>query len=444
MEKIIESIIAKDLQPDDVEAVIFHDPCSDGRASELIARKFLSEKFPDKIVKYYPMSIGAYPPEGLENKNVLICDYSYRKDILDNLLGKVNKLLIIDHHLSAQQDLQQIDDKHKIFSMDYSGAMLTWFYFYKDLPPPLLIQYIQDRDLWTKKLPYTDDFVSWFYTLPLTYEEYIKYLDDDLLLQMIKLKGIAYRELNEINIKKSVDNAIPKFCKIKNKYYIVCYCNDPNLKSDIGNQIFNKYDLIDFSAVYSINDSTNSTSFSLRSTNKHSDVSEIAFGLGGGGHRNASGVKINYVTNYLPGKMFDNGEIYTQLDNVYYDILEMKGKNYDVVYMPSSVYEYELGTYLLQPKYKIKNKYTIDDSIVELDKDVQVCQCILNKKNNDKTYNLINFAIIYSYNIDKDITKFTIISHESIKSIDFGVNINNPIKLKGLHKKLSFDPNLMI
>lgn len=146
-----------------------------------------------------------------------------------------------------EKDLADIHDKHKIFSMNFSGAMLTWFYFYPKIKPPLLIEYIQDRDILTKKLPYTDVFVSWFYTLPLTYEEYIKYLDEELLLEMIKIKGISYRELNDINIKQSVEYAVPKFYKIKDKYYIVAYYNNPNLKSDIGNKIFEKYPLIDFS-----------------------------------------------------------------------------------------------------------------------------------------------------------------------------------------------------
>lgn len=101
MEDIINSINSKDLQPDDVNVVIFHDPCSDGRASELSAKKYLSEKFPDRHVDYYPMTIGSSPPQGLEDKNVLICDYSYKKDVLIDLLSKVNKLLIIDHHKSA-------------------------------------------------------------------------------------------------------------------------------------------------------------------------------------------------------------------------------------------------------------------------------------------------------------------------------------------------------
>jgi uncharacterized protein len=120
-----ELIKTKDLQPHEVDVVIYHDPCSDGTGSAYVAYKYFTTNFPDKKITYYPMSIGSQPPTGLEGKNVLVCDYSYRKDILVNLLTKVNKLLIIDHHISAEKDLQDIDDKYKIFHMGHSGAMLT-------------------------------------------------------------------------------------------------------------------------------------------------------------------------------------------------------------------------------------------------------------------------------------------------------------------------------
>lgn len=433
MEAIIDSIKTKDLQPDDVNVVIFHSPCSDGTGSELCAKKYLNEKFPDKDVKYYPMAIGALPPQGLEGKNVLICDYSYRKDVLNDLLTKVNKLLIIDHHLSAEKDLENIDDKNKIFSMNFSGAMLTWFYFFPQIESPLLIKYIQDRDIWTKKLSHTDDFASWFYTLPMTYEEYSKYLDDDLLLEMINTKGISYGELNNINIIQAVDYAVPKFCKIKTKYYMVAYLNTTVLKSDIGNKIFNEYPLIDFSAVYSINDATDSTSFSLRSTNKHADVSKIAFDLGGGGHRNASGIKVDYVTNYLPGKIIDNGQLYSQLYNIRY---EQYNDKYNIVYMQSSVYQYELGSYLLQNKYSNKDSH------------VQVCQTLLSS-NDGQSYPTMDIAAVWSYDVVCDTTKFTVVINKSDQDkldiiSDLGFDVNEPVIYDGSHKTIPTDISLII
>ena len=57
------------------------------------------------------------------------------------------------------------------------------------------------------------------------------------------------------------------------------------------------------------------TSFSLRSTQQHEDVSAVAKCFGGGGHRNASGVSLNYVASTLPCNTYDNGELYNILEN---------------------------------------------------------------------------------------------------------------------------------
>lgn len=397
-----EIIKTKELQPYKVNTIIYHDPCSDGTGSAYGAYKYFTTNFPDIKITYHPMPIGAPPPSGLEGKNVLICDYSYKKDVLTNLLTKVNKLLIIDHHKSAEKDLQDIDDKYKIFHMGHSGAMLTWYYFFPEVKPPLMIEYIQDRDIWTKKLPNTDDFASWFHTLPLDFKEYDKYLDDDFLLEMIKVKGTSFGELNNYYVKQAVDYAVPKFCKIKDKYYFVAYVNSTVCKSDIGNKIFEKFPLIDFAAVYSISDNSDTTSFSLRSTDKHADVSEIAFSLSGGGHSCASGIRLDYVTNTI-GKVYDNGQLYKLLDNVYFGKLTCDvGIEYNVTYLHSSIHKYEFANYLMQKKYTDKDKYN-----------VQVSENLYRTKNNSNEKYKSNIVVIFDYDIPNTITECNILFDDS-------------------------------
>jgi hypothetical protein len=46
-------------------------------------------------------------------KNVLVCDLSFRKEHIPSLLAVVNKLLILDHHKSAEKDLQDLPDVYK-------------------------------------------------------------------------------------------------------------------------------------------------------------------------------------------------------------------------------------------------------------------------------------------------------------------------------------------
>ena len=75
-----------------------------------------------------------------------------------------------------------------------------------------------------------------------------------------------------------------------------------------------KYQNVNFSAVYSVNGSR--TSFSLRSMDDRTDVSTIATKYGGGGHRNASGIIVmNSIE--LPFKLVDNDKLFELLDNIY-------------------------------------------------------------------------------------------------------------------------------
>jgi oligoribonuclease NrnB/cAMP/cGMP phosphodiesterase (DHH superfamily) len=381
------------LLPDEVDYVIYHSPCTDGTTSGLAAWLYLSKRYPDRPVTYKPMVIGNPPPptDEIKGKNLLICDYSYKKDVLLDLLTKVNKLLVIDHHRSAEKDLQDIDDKYKIFDMKKSGATLTWSYFFPNLEIPLLFKYVEDRDLWLKKLPNSDNFSSAFFILPHDFLIYEKYLDDTLLLDLINVTGTKYNELNAYYSDNAVSYAVPKFCKIKGKYYLVGSVNTTILKSDIGNKIFDKYPLIDFSISYSVNDNSTSTSMSLRSTEKHIDTTKIATKYGGGGHRNASGIKLEHIANSI-GKSYDHGEIYKFLENVYYGTITINSTIVNCIYLHTTFYQYQLGKYFLQTKYKTQNKER-----------VQVGSCL------NKQTEYLFLSCIWSYDPITDSSKYLII-----------------------------------
>jgi uncharacterized protein len=435
-------IKTKYLQPECVDTVIYHNPCSDGTSSGYIAWKYFSMYFPDKHIDYYPTAVGSLPPPNLQGKNVLICDFSFRKDVLVNLLQTVNKLLIIDHHKSAEKDLKDIDDRFKLFDMGHSGAMLTWFYFFPDTEPPLMIKYVQDRDIWTKALPFTDEFTAWFYTLPLEFSEYDKYIDDKSISDMIKLKGIPYKELNDYYIKEAVDHSVPKFCKIGNKFYFVAYVNSTVCKSDIGNILFEKYPLIDFSAVYSISDTSDSTSFSLRSTKKHADVSEIAFFLGGGGHAEASGVRVPYVTNRLPGEVYNCPKFYNVFQCVYFGEINVCGTKYNIVYLPSYVYKKELSNYLLQTKYKVDRDTSNDSKEISVSQSILMSQCEAFNHVNCKCGNHIQMSAVWSFNPCTNTTSFVLSLNDELKKQKslfdelFPVNQDNEIEYSGFYQVL--------
>ena len=91
-------------------------------------------------------------------------DFSYqRNQILE--LRKTNRVVVIDHHKTAQADLEGLDDC--VFDMEHSGAVLAWQYFHKAKVPEILL-YVEDRDLWNWELPDSRAISAWLNVTPFT------------------------------------------------------------------------------------------------------------------------------------------------------------------------------------------------------------------------------------------------------------------------------------
>lgn len=399
------------MNKDNIDCVIYHKNCVDGSGSACIAWKYLSKKYPDRKVEYIP-AVHYEEPPNVDNKNVLIVDFSYSYSVLQDMISRANSILILDHHKTAYESLKNIDDKYKIFRMDMSGASLAWNYFFPNEEMPLLVKYIEDRDIWTNKLPLIEEYAAWFFTLEHDFNVYSKYFNNELFEEALKTKGTSMAKLNRYNIDRLSSYAIPKFCKIGNKYYFVSYLNSNVLKSDIGNKVISSiHPLADFSAIYSIDDRTNSTSFSLRSTNEHTDVSVIAKLYGGGGHRNASGLRISSVTNTLPCLTYEHsGSLYNSLLS-YLDTetICIDGTYYNIVIINNMLLRNKVCKYLLQTNNKYQN-----------------CSRILANKYNEEKYKttLYHFAFNWYYDSSKKKTNLRLSMNEALDNDDYIKMIN--------------------
>ncbi|MFV2004738.1 MAG: phosphohydrolase, partial [Gammaproteobacteria bacterium] len=128
---------------------IYHNNCLDGFGAAWVVRHALGEG-----VEFYKGIHQQQPPEA-SGRDVFLVDFSYKKDVLENMLKTAASITILDHHISAEKDLSALLDAGKIqglFDMNKSGAMLTWQWFNPEQQAPKLIAYIQDRDLWQFKL----------------------------------------------------------------------------------------------------------------------------------------------------------------------------------------------------------------------------------------------------------------------------------------------------
>jgi uncharacterized protein len=267
--------------------VIYHKNCNDGFGSALVAwLKFGND------AEYYPATHYTQPPN-VTNKKVFILDFSYSKEIILHMIQESSELLIIDHHISAQKALEEIPNENKIFDMTHSGATLTWKYFFPDKNIPLLLQYIEDRDIWKNELPNTKECFFGLCEIPKIFSEWSFYLNDFKIEELISNGKILCKHNNALITFISKSSYLVKEILKDNKEYNIAYLNSNVLKSDIGNFIISKlYPQANFSAIYHYDGNVNKTIFSLRSTDEKTDVSEIAKLYDGGGHRCASGLSI--------------------------------------------------------------------------------------------------------------------------------------------------------
>ncbi len=267
--------------------VIYHKNCNDGFGAALVAwLKFGNE------AEYYAASHYTVPPD-VTNKKVFILDFSYKQDIILNMIEESENLLIIDHHKSAEKELINIPNSNKIFDMNHSGATLTWKYFFPGVEIPLLLLYIEDRDIWKNELEHTKECFFGLNEIKKDFNIWKEYLNDEKIVDLIKQGSVIYNHNQDLINFLSRCSYLQTNLLLNNKSYNIAYLNSPVLKSDFGNHLMNIFPDADFSAIYHYDGSENKTVFSLRSLDSKTDVSEIAKLYNGGGHRNASGLSIN-------------------------------------------------------------------------------------------------------------------------------------------------------
>lgn len=275
------------------DIVLFHYPCQDGLTSGWIVNKFHKDQ--NIKIDLYPIQYGKeIDLDRLTQKNIIFCDFSPPKEVLDKIEKVATKITILDHHITAQNALQ--NKEYAIFDMNKSGAGLTWEYFYSTDKMPLFIEMIQDRDLWKWKIEKSREFTAGFSTACSAIDmfEFPKLFElFDELNGLNPFKFDFYIELGDI-INKSTLQKCKYFAseslKKINHYqnYNVCIVNcSTELTSDLGN-ILSSSKECDFAVLWKYNHTKEEYYVSLRSSNKV-DVSLIAKEFGGGGHKNAAG-----------------------------------------------------------------------------------------------------------------------------------------------------------
>jgi oligoribonuclease NrnB/cAMP/cGMP phosphodiesterase (DHH superfamily) len=272
--------------------------CFDGTGAKYAAWK----KFGNKA-EYIPVSYGKPCPildRVNKNTEVYILDFSYPRKDLDDMAKKVAKLIVLDHHKTAENALRGAP--YATFDMNKSGAVLAWEYFHPGEKIPTLLLNIEDGDLWKFSLKNTSSIRA---ALPLLDNSMLKWdqaaSNGKKYLELVQ-KGEVICDANRMKIEGAVKGSVKV---LPYAGYKVGVCNTTILTSEIGHAICSSKSLgVDFSMTYFF-DVNGIPVVSLRSNPGGLNVRTLAEKLGGGGHHNASGavVSTEFLTKLYEGKL---------------------------------------------------------------------------------------------------------------------------------------------
>jgi uncharacterized protein len=253
--------------------ILYHANCPDGFGAAWSAwRKFGEE------AHYLPVKHGQALPEIPDQAEVYILDFAYDRQTLIDLAARV-KLQVLDHHKTALADLEGLPFAE--FDMQRSGAVMAWQFFHPEQEIPLILQYVQDQDIWTWALPDAKEICTALGLYPMDFAVWSS-LDIDVLRKEGQIT-LRYKDQLIANLCQRVD-------WVKIQGYRVPAVNTPLFASELGNTLCLKYPEAAFAVSYS--DQKGLRKFSLRSIGEF-DVSAICGVYGGGGHRNASGFALS-------------------------------------------------------------------------------------------------------------------------------------------------------
>jgi hypothetical protein len=309
----------------------YHGHCTDGKTAAWSARHF---GVPEENL--HEVQYGEPLPEVFFAHQGTIAFLDFRPPLADlrklarSVAGR--RVFVVDHHKAAWDEafealsadsagfstlftpttsntLVELEKEPQlvyIFDNDRSGARLAWDFFqgatYFVQPRPLLIDLVEDYDLWRKKLPLVEEVAIILQSQSLSFS-LLDETHDDLCNELgrIEAKGRAFMDMRAGLVEKAVKKIglvslgvpgarFPIVCSLQFKNEIahkllmqgyevaVVWHHGPGVAPD-GTQIGRCF-------------------HSLRS--KTVDVAAIAREFGGNGHKNAAGFVTNLPLDLLP------------------------------------------------------------------------------------------------------------------------------------------------
>lgn len=244
------------------EVCIYHNvvenfPCPDGLAAAWVVNR----KFPgvDFIGWSYQQVQNQEYPDLSKYQKILVVDFSFDTEYLDNQENLGKRIIIVDHHRGFENKINTVktyDLSNFLFNNNECGASLAWKLLFKDEPLPQFLKYIRDRDINKKEYPETYEIHTGMGMIGRSFNLY------DQLYENEKSLGNDFNVqwLSEI-AKPSLEKKAAKFEKYFKKlkfwqHIPVCVLNksDIYLKTDMADFILNKFNNTEFCIILNNSD----------------------------------------------------------------------------------------------------------------------------------------------------------------------------------------------
>lgn len=310
--------------------VIVHNPCRDGYGAELTARYYYKlNPTTDNVIYWGTQPNKEYCLEDLKTKSkklleqypdikvlsIRIFDLAIEPTPLNYLMATFDcvNIEVYDHHLTFKQvwdaykeaDPQMYEAWHDNihYDVEHSGAYLAWKHYFPDKEVPKIILYIEDRDLWAWRQPFSKEINEALFSTAPSYKEPEKWLEIyfDIPNEAQYFDGL--REIGNILLKSKQSRleqlyrtgTLIEFDNIK-----VFTCNASHIDaSDLGNYAVSQKNendeyLYDSAFIWRFGYDNMKWNISTRSLQgRDIDVSALCKKYGGGGHKHAAGFEID-------------------------------------------------------------------------------------------------------------------------------------------------------
>jgi oligoribonuclease NrnB/cAMP/cGMP phosphodiesterase (DHH superfamily) len=231
----------------------------------------------------------AAAPGGL----LVFVDMAPQAEALERLAQDAGRLVVLDHHVSSMESyasrkglLEEMrrGGHHVEFDLEHSGAVLAWRYFHGGAPVPALLQYVEDLDLWSHRLPHSAEVNAAISSYPRRFEDWERL--SQAPVEQLAGEGTPILRALRVETERTLSFAHPVSLDGKPIEAV----NARQQRNSIGHELAERAAFgIPWGLVYRL--SGDRVDVSLYSVGDL-DVARIAARFGGGGHRNAAGFSV--------------------------------------------------------------------------------------------------------------------------------------------------------